>query len=211
MTAQLLEGKPVADAVIEDVRQRVAALAARGVVPGLGTILVGDDPASAGYVRKKHETCALVGMASFNQEIPASAGQDALLAEEDGDVVLEVTLAVRGEPVVVTDAALEGVAPLVGERSLHDATALAKALGGCEIVGCAGNEPDRGPPRGREDRQREAGDDRQQGACGGVQGDELSRPRCHAWFQHGLDSTFRQCRQAVSGSLLSTASGRVPS
>ena len=83
MTAQLLEGKPVADAVLEDVRRRVAALAAKGVVPGLGTILAGDDPASAGYVRKKHETCAQVGIASFNQEIPSSAGQAGLLQAVD--------------------------------------------------------------------------------------------------------------------------------
>ncbi|HVR30366.1 MAG TPA: tetrahydrofolate dehydrogenase/cyclohydrolase catalytic domain-containing protein [Thermoanaerobaculia bacterium] len=83
MTAKLLEGKPVADAVIADVRRRVEALAAKGIEPGLGTILVGDDPASAGYVRKKHETCALVGIASFNREIPAGAGQAELLDAVD--------------------------------------------------------------------------------------------------------------------------------
>jgi len=83
VTAKLLEGKPVADAVLEDVRRRVEALAARGVVPGLGTILVGDDAASAGYVRKKHETCAAVGIVSFNQEIPGGAGQAALLQAVD--------------------------------------------------------------------------------------------------------------------------------
>ena len=75
MTAQLLEGKPVAAAVLEDVKERVAALAKRGVVPGLGTILVGEDSASAGYVRKKHETCKEAGIASFNEEIPSDATQ----------------------------------------------------------------------------------------------------------------------------------------
>ena len=83
MTAKLLEGKPVAEAVLDDVRRRVEALAAKGIAPGLGTILVGEDPASAGYVRKKHETCAQVGVASFNQEIPAGAGQPELLAAVD--------------------------------------------------------------------------------------------------------------------------------
>ena len=83
MPAQLLAGQPVADAVLEDVKRRVEALARRGVVPGLGTILAGDDPASAGYVRKKHETCAAVGIRSFNQEVPASGGQAALLAAVD--------------------------------------------------------------------------------------------------------------------------------
>jgi methylenetetrahydrofolate dehydrogenase (NADP+)/methenyltetrahydrofolate cyclohydrolase len=83
MPAKSLEGKPVADAVLADVRRRVEALAARGVVPGLGTILVGDDAASAGYVRKKHETCAAVGIASFNREIPRAAAQADLIAAVD--------------------------------------------------------------------------------------------------------------------------------
>ena len=80
MTAQLLEGKPVAEAVLRDVRARVEALEAKGVTPGLATILVGDDSASAGYVRKKHETCEAVGIASLNVEIPADASQADLLA-----------------------------------------------------------------------------------------------------------------------------------
>jgi methylenetetrahydrofolate dehydrogenase (NADP+)/methenyltetrahydrofolate cyclohydrolase len=74
-----LAGAPVADAVLADVRERVFNLGERGVTPGLGTILVGDDGASAGYVRKKHETCDAVGMASYHMDIPADAGQDALL------------------------------------------------------------------------------------------------------------------------------------
>jgi methylenetetrahydrofolate dehydrogenase (NADP+)/methenyltetrahydrofolate cyclohydrolase len=80
MTAKLLEGKPVADAVLGDVRRRVDALKARGITPGLGTILVGDDSASAGYVRKKHETCQSVGIASFHAAIPSNAAQADLLA-----------------------------------------------------------------------------------------------------------------------------------
>lgn len=83
MTAQLLAGGPVAEAVLDDVRKRVDALAQRGVAVGLGTILVGDDPASAGYVRKKHETCAAVGIASHHVEISADATQADLLAAVD--------------------------------------------------------------------------------------------------------------------------------
>ncbi|MGB5758069.1 MAG: tetrahydrofolate dehydrogenase/cyclohydrolase catalytic domain-containing protein [Acidimicrobiales bacterium] len=83
MEAQLLEGGPVAEAVLAEARTRVLALAPRGVVPGLGTILVGDDPASAGYVRRKHETCERIGLASFNIEIPADAGQQALVDAVD--------------------------------------------------------------------------------------------------------------------------------
>lgn len=79
MAAQLLAGAPVAEAVLDEVRKRVAELTARGVTPGLGTILVGDDGASAGYVRKKHETCEAVGIASHHIGIDAGAGQPALL------------------------------------------------------------------------------------------------------------------------------------
>jgi len=80
MTAQFLAGGPVAEAVLADVKTRVAALTEKGITPGLGTILVGDDEASAGYVRKKHETCAEVGIASVNLEIPARSNQAELLA-----------------------------------------------------------------------------------------------------------------------------------
>ncbi len=83
MAAQLLEGGPVADAVLAEAKARVDEMVAKGVTPGLGTILVGDDGASAGYVRKKHETCELIGLKSFNIEIGADAGQAALLEAVD--------------------------------------------------------------------------------------------------------------------------------
>jgi methylenetetrahydrofolate dehydrogenase (NADP+)/methenyltetrahydrofolate cyclohydrolase len=80
MSAKLLEGKPVAERVMRDVASRVDRLRARGVVPGLATVLVGDDPASAGYVRKKHEACEAAGLASENVRLPATATQDELVA-----------------------------------------------------------------------------------------------------------------------------------
>jgi methylenetetrahydrofolate dehydrogenase (NADP+)/methenyltetrahydrofolate cyclohydrolase len=83
MTAQLLAGGPVAEAVRADVAKRVEALSRRGVAVGLGTILVGDDPASASYVRKKHEACAEVGIASHHIEVPGDGTQDDLLAAVD--------------------------------------------------------------------------------------------------------------------------------
>ena len=83
MTAQLLAGQPVAEAVLAEVAERVEEFASAGVKPGLGTILVGDDAASAGYVRKKHETCEEVGVASFHEQVPADGGQEALLAAVD--------------------------------------------------------------------------------------------------------------------------------
>ncbi|MDP7598562.1 MAG: tetrahydrofolate dehydrogenase/cyclohydrolase catalytic domain-containing protein [Acidimicrobiales bacterium] len=73
MSAELLAGGPVAEAVLEDVRIRVERLKEAGTTPGLGTILVGDDGASAGYVRKKHETCEAVGMVSHNIHVDADA------------------------------------------------------------------------------------------------------------------------------------------
>jgi methylenetetrahydrofolate dehydrogenase (NADP+)/methenyltetrahydrofolate cyclohydrolase len=79
MTAQFLAGGPVGEAVLEDVRKRVEVLRERGVTPGLGTILVGDDGPSQSYVRKKHEACEAVGMASFHAAIDADAGQPELM------------------------------------------------------------------------------------------------------------------------------------
>jgi methylenetetrahydrofolate dehydrogenase (NADP+)/methenyltetrahydrofolate cyclohydrolase len=75
MAAKLLEGLPVAERVMRDVAGRVASLREARIVAGLATILVGDDPASVGYVRKKHEACAAVGVRSENIRLSASATQ----------------------------------------------------------------------------------------------------------------------------------------
>ena len=83
MTAQLLAGAPVADSVLDEVKIRTRALIEKGIKPGLGTILVGEDSASAGYVRKKHETCEAVGLASQHIEIPSDASPNALLEAVD--------------------------------------------------------------------------------------------------------------------------------
>ncbi|MDZ7674313.1 MAG: tetrahydrofolate dehydrogenase/cyclohydrolase catalytic domain-containing protein [Acidimicrobiales bacterium] len=83
MSAELLAGGPVAAAVLDDVRSRVSALADAGHTVGLGTILVGEDEASAGYVRKKHETCAELGIDSTNVEIGADDDPQALLDAVD--------------------------------------------------------------------------------------------------------------------------------
>ena len=83
MTAQLSAGAPVADSVLDEVKIRTRALIEKGIKPGLGTILVGEDSASAGYVRKKHETCEAVGLASQHIEIPSDASPNALLEAVD--------------------------------------------------------------------------------------------------------------------------------
>jgi methylenetetrahydrofolate dehydrogenase (NADP+) / methenyltetrahydrofolate cyclohydrolase len=76
VSASILDGKAAAAAVKADLKERVAALAARGVLPGLGTILVGDDPGSQAYVGGKHRDCAQVGVASIRRDLPASATQE---------------------------------------------------------------------------------------------------------------------------------------
>jgi len=80
VTAVIMAGAPVADAVLARVADDVAALAAAGVAVGLGTILVGDDPASAGYIRKKHEACAAAGILSAHQQLPAESTQEQIRA-----------------------------------------------------------------------------------------------------------------------------------
>jgi len=80
MTAVLMPGGPVADAVYAEVGERVRALSDAGTTVGLGTILVGDDPGSLGYIAKKHEMCDRYGLVSLHQQIPADATQADLLA-----------------------------------------------------------------------------------------------------------------------------------
>ena len=81
MSATVLDGRAAAAAVKADLTERVARLAERGVVPGLGTILVGDDPGSASYVRGKHRDCAEVGIASIQVQLAATATQAEIESE----------------------------------------------------------------------------------------------------------------------------------
>nr|BFE65126.1 bifunctional methylenetetrahydrofolate dehydrogenase/methenyltetrahydrofolate cyclohydrolase [Dactylosporangium thailandense] len=76
VTATILDGKATATAIKDELRVRVAALTARGITPGLGTVLVGDDPGSHAYVAGKHRDCAEVGIASIRRDLPATATQD---------------------------------------------------------------------------------------------------------------------------------------
>jgi methylenetetrahydrofolate dehydrogenase (NADP+)/methenyltetrahydrofolate cyclohydrolase len=73
--AQILDGKATAAAIRRELTERVAVLAARGRVPGLGTVLVGDDPGSHSYVAGKHRDCAEIGIASIRRDLPATATQ----------------------------------------------------------------------------------------------------------------------------------------
>ncbi|MDH4146804.1 MAG: bifunctional 5,10-methylenetetrahydrofolate dehydrogenase/5,10-methenyltetrahydrofolate cyclohydrolase [Acidimicrobiia bacterium] len=73
MTAQVLDGEAVAAGIRAGLADRVASLAARGITPGLGTVLVGDDGPSARYVAMKHQDCEAIGIASFHAHLEAGA------------------------------------------------------------------------------------------------------------------------------------------
>ncbi len=75
MTATILDGRATAAAIKDELTGRVAALVERGITPGLGTVLVGEDPGSHAYVAGKHADCAKVGIASLQRQLPATATQ----------------------------------------------------------------------------------------------------------------------------------------
>ncbi|BCW51175.1 hypothetical protein StoSoilB13_35170 (plasmid) [Arthrobacter sp. StoSoilB13] len=78
-TAQILDGKATAAAIKAELTERVSVLAAKGIVPGLGTILVGSDPGSTWYVGGKHKDCAEVGIQSIRRDLPEDITQEDLL------------------------------------------------------------------------------------------------------------------------------------
>ncbi|MGF1663819.1 MAG: bifunctional methylenetetrahydrofolate dehydrogenase/methenyltetrahydrofolate cyclohydrolase [Kineosporiaceae bacterium] len=83
MTARTLDGRALAAGVKDGLRARVAVLRERGAVPGLGTVLVGDDPGSRAYVAGKHRDCAEVGIASIRADLPGDATAADVLAAVD--------------------------------------------------------------------------------------------------------------------------------
>ena len=88
MTARILDGKATAATIKEELRGRIKALADRGIVPGLGTVLVGDDPGSHAYMAGKHRDSAEVGIVSIRRDLPATATQaevEAVVAELNAD------------------------------------------------------------------------------------------------------------------------------
>ena len=123
MTAQLLDGTTFAEAMKADLNARVKALRERGVVPGLGTILVGDDPSSAAYVRRKHLACAEIGIESFHREFPAAITMTELLAaigDFNADPAVDGFLVQVPLPKPLDDAAaLRAVEPAKDVDGLH--------------------------------------------------------------------------------------------
>ncbi|MEP7369274.1 MAG: tetrahydrofolate dehydrogenase/cyclohydrolase catalytic domain-containing protein, partial [Dermatophilaceae bacterium] len=83
MTARTLDGKATLATIKAELKGRIAALAERGVVPGLGTIRVGEDPGTKWYVNAKHKDCAEVGIASIRYDLPTGATQSEVEAVID--------------------------------------------------------------------------------------------------------------------------------
>jgi methylenetetrahydrofolate dehydrogenase (NADP+) / methenyltetrahydrofolate cyclohydrolase len=83
MTAQILDGTATLKTIKAELAERVAKLKARGVVPGLGTVLVGEDPGSHWYVGAKHKDCAEIGINSLRRDLAASATQEEVEAVID--------------------------------------------------------------------------------------------------------------------------------
>ncbi len=124
MGAAILDGAAVAAQIRAELTERVAALRAAGVVPGLGTILVGDNPASAAYVRLKHQDCAEVGIASFGSEaLPADTPAEALhalIAQYNADPAIDGFLVQTPLPAHLDEAAaLMAVDPAKDVDGLH--------------------------------------------------------------------------------------------
>jgi methylenetetrahydrofolate dehydrogenase (NADP+)/methenyltetrahydrofolate cyclohydrolase len=123
MTAKVLDGKATAAAIKRELTERVARLREQGVVPGLGTILVGDDPGSQWYVAGKHRDCAEVGIASIRRDLPADISQaelEAVIEELNTDpdctgFIVQLPL----PPHLDTDAILELVEPGKDADGLH--------------------------------------------------------------------------------------------
>jgi methylenetetrahydrofolate dehydrogenase (NADP+)/methenyltetrahydrofolate cyclohydrolase len=123
MSAQILDGKALAAAVKKDLAQRTAQLKSAGKVPGLGPILVGDDPGSHSYVGGKHRDCKEVGIASIRIDLPASATQnDVLAAVKDLNVASECTGYIVQLPMprgINTQEILEAIDPAKDADGLH--------------------------------------------------------------------------------------------
>ena len=123
MSAEILDGKALAASIKKDLTARTSALKASGKVPGLGTILVGDDPGSRSYVSGKHRDCKEVGITSLRVDLPASASQsDVLAAIKDLNSAAECTGYIVQLPLpktIDTQIILEAIDPAKDADGLH--------------------------------------------------------------------------------------------
>lgn len=123
MSAQILDGKALAASIKQDLAARTIALKAKGITPGLGTVLVGDDPGSHSYVGGKHRDCQEVGINSIRVDLPADATQADILAairelnnaQECTGYIVQLPLP-RG---IDTQVILEAIDPAKDADGLH--------------------------------------------------------------------------------------------
>ncbi|ADG98350.1 Methylenetetrahydrofolate dehydrogenase (NADP(+)) [Segniliparus rotundus DSM 44985] len=133
MTAIVLDVRSVRDQIMDDLSKRVAYLTQNGVIPGLGTVIVGDDPGSHAYVRGKHADCAALGISSIARELPSDAtfGQVAAVIDElnadQGCTGYIVQLPLPGH--LDESAALERIDPDKDADGLHPTSLGRLALG----------------------------------------------------------------------------------
>jgi methylenetetrahydrofolate dehydrogenase (NADP+)/methenyltetrahydrofolate cyclohydrolase len=123
MSAQILDGKGLAAAIKADLAVRVSALKSQGITPGLGTILVGDDPGSLAYVAGKHRDCKEVGINSIRIDLPNNATEkDVLAAISDLNSSKECTGYIVQLPLpngISTQRVLESIDPIKDADGLH--------------------------------------------------------------------------------------------
>jgi methylenetetrahydrofolate dehydrogenase (NADP+)/methenyltetrahydrofolate cyclohydrolase len=123
MGAQILDGKALAASIKNDLAARTVALKAKGITPGLGTVLVGDDPGSHSYVGGKHRDCQEVGINSIRVDLPAEATQaDVLAAIRDLNNAKECTGYIVQLPLprgIDTQVILEAIDPAKDADGLH--------------------------------------------------------------------------------------------
>ncbi|MCF2571303.1 bifunctional methylenetetrahydrofolate dehydrogenase/methenyltetrahydrofolate cyclohydrolase [Brevibacterium sp. UCMA 11754] len=123
MAAQILDGKACAKEIKEELRTAVADLAEQGIIPGLATVLVGEDPGSKWYVAGKHRDCAEVGIHSIRRDLPESVSQDELLSvidelnadDECTGYIVQLPLPSH----IDTDTVLERIDPAKDADGLH--------------------------------------------------------------------------------------------
>ena len=121
--ARILDGKALATIIKADLRTRTEILKARGITPGLGTVLVGDDPGSHSYVAGKHRDCSEVGINSIRVDLPATATQaDVMAAIKDLNSAKECTGYIVQLPMpngINAEAILEAIDPTKDADGLH--------------------------------------------------------------------------------------------
>ena len=123
MSAQILDGRACAKQIKAELTEAVADLGRAGIVPGLGTVLVGEDPGSKWYVAGKHRDCAEVGIHSIRRDLPETVTQDELLAVidelNDDDACTGYIVQLPLPAHIDTDAILEAIDPAKDADGLH--------------------------------------------------------------------------------------------